>query len=515
LPGWLYRATLAGILKRLALARRITVSFVLLAALALAAPAHATFPGANGKIAFVRGGDIWTMNPDGTDQVNITNSPENELVPAWSPDGKKVAFGIGPQPGSGQIWVMNADGTGRTKLSDGSRADYDPAWSPDGTKILFGSCCRNDSGLWTMNADGTGVNAIFEGFQSAWSPDWSPAGDRMAFWEFATLCNSIDLVETAKLDFSDLFFLSPSSCTAPEFESYEPSWSPDAQRIAFGADQGPANLYSIKADGTDRRNLSGAGHPAWSPDGTKIAVGGIDKFNETGAISIENADGTGLTPITSGADSTPDWQPIPINSYPRPKGASPMVISLVPAYPACTSPDRTHGAPLAFGSCSNPQLTSQHLTVGTPDANGKRTTMEASIVLKVLGGASTDVKITSDVNNVFNKDLTDYTGGLRAQLPLQITDKDNTPSPGGPGAATVAQIPFDFDLACTATIDTTIGSDCPLSTTANALVPGSVTAGLRAIWQVGQAQVYDGGADGNPVTASDNTLFLDQGIFIP
>jgi hypothetical protein len=125
------------------------------------------------------------------------------------------------------------------------------------------------------------------------------------------------------------------------------------------------------------------------------------------------------------------------------------------------------------------------------------------------------VRIDSDVNDVFNKDLSDYTGGLRAQLPLQITDRDNTPSPAGPGPGTTEQIPFDFDLACTATIDTTVGSDCPLSTTANALVPGSVTVGRRAIWQVGQAQVFDGGADGNPVTTSDNTLYLDQGVFIP
>ena len=191
-----------------------------------------------------------------------------------------------------------------------------------------------------------------------------------------------------------------------------------------------------------------------------------------------------------------------------------MQISLVPAYPPCTSPNTTHGAPLAYPSCASPQITSQHLTVGTPDANGKRTTMEASMLLRVVTGTSADVKINSFINNVFNKDLSDYTGGLRARLPLQITDKDNTPSPGGPGAATTEQIPFEFDLACTATTDTTIGSDCPLSTSANALVPGSVVSGLRAIWQVGQAQVYDGGADGNPASA-DNTLFMNEGIFVP
>jgi hypothetical protein len=52
-------------------------------------------------------------------------------------------------------------------------------------------------------------------------------------------------------------------------------------------------------------------------------------------------------------------------------------------------------------------------------------------------------------------------------------------------------------------------------TTANALMPGLVTNGNRAIWELGQAQVYDGGADGNPDTTSDNTLYLDQGIFVP
>ena len=63
-----------------------------------------------------------------------------------------------------------------------------------------------------------------------------------------------------------------------------------------------------------------------------------------------------------------------------------MRVSLVPAYDQCSSPNGTHGAPLAFPSCNPPALTSQYLTVGTPDANGKRTTMEASILLKTVVG---------------------------------------------------------------------------------------------------------------------------------
>ncbi len=229
---------------------------------------------------------------------------------------------------------------------------------------------------------------------------------------------------------------------------------------------------------------------------------------------------TGGPPAFLTTGESPDWQPIPINAYPRPRGATPMRISLVPAYEQCSSPNSTHGAPLAFPSCNPPAPTSQYLTVGTPDANGKRTTMEAYILLKtVVGNPFTaadeaDVKITARVNNVFNQDLTDYTGGLWAQMQLQITDRRNMPSPGGPGAATMVQIPFPFPVGCTADPDPLVGSDCAASTTAEALIPGAVTEGDRAVWEIGKAQVYDGGADGNPITA-DNTLYATQGVFVP
>ena len=88
------------------------------------------------------------------------------------------------------------------------------------------------------------------------------------------------------------------------------------------------------------------------------------------------------------------------------------------------------------------------------------------------------------------------------------------PEPRRPRSGTVDAVPVRVRPRLHRHVDTTIGSDCPLSTSANALVPGAITAGLRAIWQLGQAQVYDGGPDGNPVSA-DNTLFLDQGVFVP
>ena len=82
------------------MAKRVVLA-VLLATLLVPAASQAAFPGANGKIAFVRSGDIWTMNPGGTGQVNLTNSAENESSPAWSADGQQIAFAS-----VGRIWRM-------------------------------------------------------------------------------------------------------------------------------------------------------------------------------------------------------------------------------------------------------------------------------------------------------------------------------------------------------------------------------------------------------------------------
>ena len=109
----------------------------------------------------------------------------------------------------------------------------------------------------------------------------------------------------------------------------------------------------------------------------------------------------------------------------------------------------------------------------------------------------------------------DYTAGLRAQMGLQVTDRNNTPYPGGPGPGTVVPASFEFDVPCATTADTTIGGQCTLDTTANALVPGQVLEFQRAIWQLGEVDVYDGGSDANPATEGDNTLFATQGVFIP
>ena len=155
----------------------MVLSSVLLVAGVLTAleRAQAAYPGANGRIAFetTRDGnfEIYSMNPDGSDQVNLTRDPAEDTDPVWSPDGTRIAF-VKASEGHRNIYVMNADGSGQTNLTPGpettsqANGGVEPTWSPDGTRIAY-----NHSGaIWVMNSsDGSGKTRLTDGIQPSWS----------------------------------------------------------------------------------------------------------------------------------------------------------------------------------------------------------------------------------------------------------------------------------------------------------------------------------------------------------
>jgi hypothetical protein len=207
-----------------------------------------------------------------------------------------------------------------------------------------------------------------------------------------------------------------------------------------------------------------------------------------------------------------------VAGFPRPKGATPLRASLTIAYQKCDSPSREHGPPLVTGSCFPPQMTSQYLTVGTGDANGMLPRSEGAVRFDVVPDKpatpadESDVKMNLDMSDVFTQALADYAGELRASVSVQLTDKVSTP---GPVDATAVPFTLGFSAPCTPTDDTTVGSVCGTATTANAVAPGLVVGGNRALWQLGQVEVYDGGSDSDGDTLADNTLFANEGIFAP
>jgi hypothetical protein len=172
------------------------------------------------------------------------------------------------------------------------------------------------------------------------------------------------------------------------------------------------------------------------------------------------------------------------------------------------------------------------LTIGEPTVNGAGANSVSSIKLNVKVGApgppeDSDVLIVASMTDVRclagvatcgsanAADGPDYTGQVQGTAQIRISDHWNAVGPaGGPDPATVTDIPFPVTTNCVATASNTIGGTCSISTGANAVVPGSVLDGKRAVVEIAQLQVNDGGASGT-AGAADAELFEVQGIFIP
>jgi Tol biopolymer transport system component len=472
--------------------------------------AHAGFPGQNGKIAFVSDRTppgIYTVNPDGSGLMHLGAG----TAPAWSPDGTRIAFIRG-----GQVWVMNADGSGQQSLG---QPGGDVAWSPDGTKLVT-------SGLFVMNADGSDRHQITFGADGA--PAWSPDGYTIIFSRptpddyILPLVNRIWAVNP---DGTNLRQITHDRAFGEEYhEEFFPNWAPTGNRyvirledwtdtgpgypvlslLVFGANSGPY----FSEDPYD---------PAWSPDGTKIVYSLQADAIWADAVTSPHIGAVVFDePVFSETD--PDWQPVPVDTpstHVRPSGASPFRVPLVPAFKACTVSNRQHGPPLAHPSCAPPVPGSPNLTVGVGDGSPALSRSVGFMRIAVWPGApggvdDTDARVQISLTNVMHvSDLSEYTGELRATAQVRITDRE------GPVAQTSVAIPLEFDVPCVPTAATLDKSVCNLITTLDSVRPGAAAEGTRAVWELDQVRVFDGGSDGDGDTTAGNSLFAVQGFFVP
>jgi len=240
-----------------------------------------------GKVVFAsnRDGnwDIWRMNPDGSNPMNLTRDAAVDLHAAWSPSGKQILFVSFREEGKeASLYLMDADGNNIRKVLDNWYSRSPATWSPDGKQIAS----VRDGVLYIITLDDKSVEPVAEtGFGSVGDPTWSPDGKEIAFiylWRKQGYELRLLDVQTLK-----------QKVVLAQLERYPhksyPTWSPDGEQIAFVLHkfrtilnfvdaanwQDEETIYVINRDGSNLRQLVSekgpdALHPTWSPDGKEI-----------------------------------------------------------------------------------------------------------------------------------------------------------------------------------------------------------------------------------------------------
>jgi beta-propeller repeat-containing protein len=214
-------------------------------------------------------------------------------------------------------------------------------------------------------------------------------------------------------------------------------------------------------------------------------------------------------------------------TYPRPGGASPLRVPLVPAYRVCqqVNANSQHVPPLDHPSCTPPVLASNLLTTSTTGRQAGSASFSVVAGNPVTDTDEADVLIAASVSDVKNSsDGTDYAGKLiLTTTALRITDRANDTS--GTASATMEDFEFALPIDCATTPgDPLAGSSCSVTSSADTLVPGFAKEGKRAVIRLQSVRMKDAGPDadvGPPATCpptcgtGDERTYLDQGVFAP
>jgi TolB protein len=243
-----------------------------------------------GELQGRRGLDVYVaLVPGGAPRRVAGVAGRDDFSPAWSPDGKLIAYRQNPaRSDESDIMVVSAQGGSPRNLTRSpGTADWSPAWSPDGKLIAFFSNRTGGNHIWTMKPDGSQPRRLTRsGFLNEY-PSWSPDGRRIVF-------------QTARNGEFDVYVMRRNGGSQRNLSRHPArdqwaSWSPDGRYIAFMSERdGSDDVFLIRPDGTGVKNVTRTpdlqeSHPAWSPTGELTYT----RHADTGPIEVWAADADG------------------------------------------------------------------------------------------------------------------------------------------------------------------------------------------------------------------------------
>jgi TolB protein len=241
-------------------------------------PAHATFPGSNGRIVFDTadspdGSQIYSVNPDGSDLLQLTHLRHGAaaFMPRWSANGRRIAY-VSNVSGNDELWTMRWNGRGKQQITDEPGVGHFwPTWTPDGA-IVFQRCDFTAFGTCTISIvrrDGSDMRVIVAGHWHHGQPAVSPDGDWIVFtsdkggydgrlWLVRPDGTGMHLVGEPPVLFAD-----------------RPDWAPDGSMITFTGEPRFGRVYFVAPDGTGLHTVTGDTPQIFgvlSPDGTRMVL---------------------------------------------------------------------------------------------------------------------------------------------------------------------------------------------------------------------------------------------------
>jgi len=205
--------------------------------------------------------EVYVMDPAGGGPMRLTDTPEDEDRPVFTPDGR-ISFDS-ERSGDWELWVMDADGGNPVRLTDSPGIDEGSSWSPDGKLVAFASEREGRFGIYLAGPDGSEPRRLYGGASfNCNDPAWSPDGKLIAF--AGDEGGTYDIY-TIALDGSK-----PVRLTGDDGYGQEryPCWSADGERLAYAKlEAGDWEVCTMKADGTEKKqltdNTADDGLPAW------------------------------------------------------------------------------------------------------------------------------------------------------------------------------------------------------------------------------------------------------------